>query len=197
MEFTLPGVPLEFTWTVPPAECGLRNGSLRAVPPARTDIFVPPDGSPSTMNGSRALAPLPDGDFSLSARVRVTFRDTYDAGTLLLWADEKHWAKLCFERSPAGQPMVVSVVCRDLADDANSWPVSSLDGVWLRISRVGGAFVFHAGDDGSRWEFVRQFALPATHVGFGVQAPSGNGCDVLFDHVGFSTAKLTDLRDGS
>jgi hypothetical protein len=28
----------------------------------------------------------PDGDLRLAARVRVGFRDTYDAGVLLIWA---------------------------------------------------------------------------------------------------------------
>jgi hypothetical protein len=41
---------------------------------------------------------------------------TFDAGVLLLWVDERHWGKLCFEFSPAGDPMIVSVVCRGVAD---------------------------------------------------------------------------------
>ena len=44
----------------------------------------------------------PAGDFQLSARVRVGFRSTFDAGVLLLWLDRAYWAKLCFEFSPQG-----------------------------------------------------------------------------------------------
>jgi regulation of enolase protein 1 (concanavalin A-like superfamily) len=196
MEFTLPGVPLEFAWTVPPVECGLNDGVLRAVAAPGTDIFIDPTGRSSKLSAARALAPAPAGDWSLSARVRVEFRDPYDAGVLLLWADETHWAKLCFERSPSGTPMVVSVVCRDVADDANSWPVTG-DSVWLRISRVDGVYAFHASSDGSRWEFVRHFSVAAEQIGFVVQAPAGPGCAAVFDHVRFAPGRLTDLRDGS
>lgn len=193
----MPGVPLEFSWTVPPVECGLKDGVLRAVAGPGTDIFIAP-GTPRfhQMSAARALAPMPEGDWRLSARVRVDFRDRYDAGVLLLWADEAHWAKLCFERSPAGQPMVVSVVCREVSDDANSWPVDG-DTVWLRIARTEGAFAFHASSDGTHWEFVRHFDVPATHVGFVVQAPIGTGCTATFDNVSYATGRLEDLRDGS
>ncbi len=92
--------------------------------------------------------------------------------------------------------MVVSVVCREVADDANSWSVPG-DAVWLRISRVDGVFAFHASADGSQWEFVRHFAIAATQLGFVVQAPIGTGCAVVFDEVRFAGGKLTDLRDGS
>jgi hypothetical protein len=63
------------------------------------------------------LAPAPAGDWRLSARVRVNFRDTYDAGVPLIWNDERHWAKLCFERSPAGIPTVVNVVFGGVRSD--------------------------------------------------------------------------------
>jgi regulation of enolase protein 1 (concanavalin A-like superfamily) len=196
MEFTLTGVPLEFRWTVPPTECGLHDGVLTAIAAATTDVFVHPASAQVTLNAPRALAALPDGDWQLSARVRVGFRDSFDAGVLLLWGDDTQWAKLCFERSPAGQPMVVSVVCRGVADDANAWPVHD-EYVWLRVTRTGGAYAFHASDDGSRWEFVRHFALTPSHVGFGVQAPVGSGCEAVFDHVTFTPAAPSDLRDGS
>ncbi|WP_208867453.1 DUF1349 domain-containing protein [Streptomyces himastatinicus] len=40
------------------------------------------------------LGQPPAGDFQLSARVSVGFSSTFDAGVLLLWIDERHWAKL-------------------------------------------------------------------------------------------------------
>jgi regulation of enolase protein 1 (concanavalin A-like superfamily) len=196
MDFTLHGVPLEFRWMVNPVECGLNDGVLSAVAGPTTDIFVHPLGTTAVTNAPRALATPPEGDWQLSARVRVDFRDSFDAGVLLVWADETHWAKLCFERSPAGVPMVVSVVCREVADDANAWTVTD-EYVWLRISRVGGAYAFHASLDGTQWEFVRHFALPQSSVGFVVQAPVGAGCTAVFDHVSFVTGAPADLRDGS
>lgn len=58
-----------------------------------------------------ALAFTAPASFSLSARVLVvSSRTTFDAGVLALWADSDHWAKLCFEYSPHGEAMVVTVV---------------------------------------------------------------------------------------
>ncbi|GAA3862107.1 DUF1349 domain-containing protein [Leifsonia kafniensis] len=143
-------------------------------------------------------------EFSLSARVRVGGqhdgqRTTFDAGVLALWSDSDHWAKLCFEYSPAGQPMVVSVVTNEYSDDCNSSIVTS-DAVYLRITRTGPAWAFHASADGITWDFVRLFRLATTtpvHVGFLSQAPMGQSCVALFNEIRFSRSAVRDLRDGS
>src|SRR3954447_12404278 len=82
-----------------------------------TDIFIDPTAGtagstldPSTLNAPTLLGFPPDGDLQFSARVSVEFGATYDAGVLLAWTDERHWGKLCFEQSPDGEPMIVSVV---------------------------------------------------------------------------------------
>lgn len=141
-----------------------------------------------------------DGDFTLSARARVIGeRTTFDAAVLGLWCDEQYWAKLCFEYSPDGRAMVVSVVTNEFSDDCNSTIVER-ESVYLRVARVGDAFAFHASDDGDRWEFVRVFRLktdlPVT-VGFMSQAPMGEDCDSRFDRIRFSAGAPADLRDGS
>jgi regulation of enolase protein 1 (concanavalin A-like superfamily) len=170
--------------------------------PAGTDLFTDPAGGAPVANAPRVLHRLPDGDFQLSARVSVDFAQTYDAGVLLAWWDERHWAKLCFERSPQGRPMVVSVVNRDVSDDANGFGVDG-DTLWLRISRLGRALAFHAARDGRHWEFVRYFAVdpvdPAAElsVGFEAQSPLGAGCTARFTEIRYLPQRLADLRDGS
>ncbi|RXZ67742.1 DUF1349 domain-containing protein [Agromyces albus] len=60
--------------------------------------------------------------------------------------------------------------------------------------------MFHASNDGERWEFVRSFAFGAAgpvRTGFGVQAPTGEGCKVTFDDIQFEQETLQSLRDGS
>jgi len=139
-------------------------------------------------------------EFSLSARVRVAGRrTTFDAGVLALWADSDHWAKLCFEYSPDGHPMVVSVVTNGFSDDCNSTLVTT-DAVYLRVMRTGAAWAFHASTDGVSWDFVRLFRLNATgpiRVGFLSQAPMGESCVARFDEIRFSHDVPQDLRDGS
>ena len=99
------------------------TGAVVADAPAHTDLYINPGGAESgdaasMLNAATLLGAPPTGDFQLSARVTVEFVAQYDAGVLMLWIDERHWAKFCFELSPAAEPMVVSVVTRDVSDDA-------------------------------------------------------------------------------
>ncbi|TXL85424.1 DUF1349 domain-containing protein [Streptomyces sp. IB2014 016-6] len=179
--------------------------TVRTTAHPRSDIFVDPAEGVTAdaqrlLNAATLLGRPPAGDFRFSARVSVGFSSTFDAGVLLLWIDERHWAKLCFEYSPQGRPMVVSVVNRGVADDANAFTVDG-DSIHLRVSRVGHAIAYHASTDGTTWHMIRYFALddPARRalIGFEAQSPTGEGCAVTFDQVRFTRDRLTDLRDGS
>lgn len=203
---SLDAIPFELTpspgseWTVSTSG---REVEVDALP--HSDIFVDPAGAgvanaATLMNAVTLLGAPPEGDFRLSARVRVDFHSTFDAGTLMLWWSEQYWAKLCFEYSPDGDAMVVSVVNRLVADDANSFTVDGGE-IWLRVSRVGDVFAYHASTDGRTWSFVRVFAVDAggasPKVGFEAQSPTGEGCHVTFEDVAFDTVSLTSMRDGS
>lgn len=173
--------------------------------PPRTDLYVNPGGASSgdaesMLNAATLVGPTPAGDFQFSARVSVDFAAQYDAGVLLLWIDERHWAKFCFEFSPAAEPMVVSVVTREFSDDANAFVVPD-QFVWLRISRLDHVYAFHASTNGSLWHLIRVFTLGTEldrhSIGFEAQSPTGDGCTVTFDLIRFSTERLGDLRDGT
>ena len=203
---TAPGVPFPLTpssgeaWTVDePA------GSITVTADPHSDIFIDPGAgstlnAESMLNAATLLGGPPTGDFQVSARVAVDFASTFDAGVLLLWIDERHWAKLCFEYSPAGEPMIVSVVNRGVADDANAFVVDGRS-VWLRVSRIDHAFAYHASFDGTTWRMIRLFPIndPSgpVSIGFEAQSPTGDGCAVTFDDIRFTRERLGDLRDGS
>lgn len=183
-------------WQIGPA-------AVTALAPPRTDLFLDPATDPGTaaqpLPDAPRLVGVPTGDFRLSARVAVNFRSAFDAGVLVVHAGPDRWAKLCFERTPQGRPSVVTVVTRGESDDANAFetPDSS---VWLRVSRSGRAYAFHASTDGEWWRLVRYFRLgepPGTaQVGFLVQSPTGDGCPVVFDDVDHRDHAPPDLRDG-
>jgi uncharacterized protein len=148
----IPGVPFPLA----PSSAGLWQvdeaaGAVTVSAQPHTDIFIDPGyadtnaalNAESMLNAATLLGDVPAGDFQLSARVTVGFASTFDAGVVLLWLDERHWAKLCFEFSPAGEPMVVSVVCRGVCDDANAFVVPG-GSVWLRVSRIDTARDEHA-----------------------------------------------------
>jgi uncharacterized protein len=180
-------------------------GAVIATAAARTDIFIDPGASSpldaeSMLNAPTLLGVPPVGDFQFSARVIVKFEATYDAGVLLLWIDERHWGKLCFEFSPAHEPMVVSVVNRGVSDDANAFVVPGRS-VWLRVSRIDQTYAYHASTDGKYWRMIRFFRIAESSagdkIGFEAQSPTGSGCAVTFDDIHFVTARLGDVRDGS
>lgn len=199
----VPGIPFEL---IPSAgsQWVVAGERVEVVAPAHTDLFIDPSGESGTaaetmLNAVTLLGAPGAGDFVFSGRVDAEFRAMFDAAVLLVWADDRHWAKLCFEQSPAGTPMVVSVVTRGVSDDANAFTVDG-ETVWLRVSRVGRLFALHASTDGDWWHFVRAFALGDeigdVQLGFEGQSPTGEGCRVSFDRVSFTRETLGDLRDG-
>ena len=203
-QLEIPGVPFALV-PAPAAAWRLDVGTVAGTAAPHSDLFIDPGAgttlnAESLLNAATLLGLPPEGDFQFSARVTVGFAATYDAGVLLLWVDERRWAKLCFEFSPDREPMVVSVVTRGVSDDANAFVVPE-QSVWLRVSRVDRAFAYHASTDSSRWRLVRFFSLDDTSVpvrlGFEAQSPTGDGCPVTFDEIRFVGRRLTDLRDGS
>jgi regulation of enolase protein 1 (concanavalin A-like superfamily) len=196
---TISSLPFALDWALEPQAWDVAGDKLTITSPPRTDLFVDPGGGQESRNMPR-LAGSVRGDFQFSARVTAGHKATFDAGALLLWADDDRWAKLAFELSADGLARVVSVVTRGLSDDCDSFVV--LDGhIWLRISRIGPMFALHASTDGTEWTFVRQFALGQltadVAVGFSAQSPTGEGCTATFDDIRFTPDPPADLRDGS
>jgi regulation of enolase protein 1 (concanavalin A-like superfamily) len=176
-KFRLPAVPAELEWRLDPLEWAVEQGSRLVIRAgAMTDLFVDPKDGRKQDAAPAALFLPPDRSFMLSARVTVGFSATYDAGVLHVRAADDRWAKLCFEYSPQGQPMVVSVVNRGET-----------------------ATAFHYSLDGVHWSFVRHFSLGALdglRVGFSSQSPTGKGCRSEFADIRYRAGFPGDLRSG-
>lgn len=198
MTVTVPGLPA-LEWTGDVGSASTPDNSLILVSPAEVDWFNSPWADSRLHSATALVFTPPDGQFSLSARVSVDGpRSTFDAAVLCLWSDADHWAKLCFELSPAGQAMVVSVVTSGWSDDANSHVVDDPE-VFLRLSRGEHGWVFHASGDGAEWRFIRTFRMASEtiKVGFLAQAPTGPACTARFADITLTTSAPVDLRDGS
>jgi uncharacterized protein len=199
---TIPGLSFPLFPDGQPAcryQAGDRSLVLTGAP--GTDMFADPSGTGTPPDAGRLLGTPPDGDFSLAARVTVGFRSTFDAGVLLVHAGARQWAKCCFEYSPQHVPMAVTVVTRHSSDDCNSFEVAAST-LWLRITRTGQAWAFHASADGQYWRLLRYFSLGCdaagqARVGFLAQSPTGQGCTAAFDHICLQSGAAADLRDGS
>jgi uncharacterized protein len=189
-------IPDPLSWQLEPVTWDITDNTLTATAGAKTDLFVDPLSSNKSLNASMLVFEN-NQDFMLSARVTVDFDGTFDAGVLVVYQHETSWAKLCFEYSPAKDPMVVSVVTKGTSDDCNS---VFIDGqtVYLRISRINTGFAFHFSNDAKLWHLIRAFALEpgAAKVGFLVQAPLGESCRAEFSEIAFELKTLADIRSG-
>jgi regulation of enolase protein 1 (concanavalin A-like superfamily) len=182
---------------------------LRVTGEGHSDLFIDPSGVGGVPpEAGYLLGVAPEGDFTFSARVTVPFSAVFDAGVLLVYAGPDRFAKLCFEFSPQREPMAVTVVTRGFSDDSNAFVVEG-DALWLRVSRVGSAWAFHASLDGEWWRLLRYFTLGESEpsepggpdgevrIGFLAQSPTGSGIEVVYDRIAFAPGAPKDLRDGS
>ena len=93
----------------------------------------------------------------------------------------------------------MTVVTHGISDDSNSFATAG-GPLWLRITRSGRAWAFHASEDGAYWQLLRYFSLGETsgaRVGFLAQSPTGPGCTAIFDSISFRVGAPANLRDGS
>jgi regulation of enolase protein 1 (concanavalin A-like superfamily) len=159
-----------------------------------TDWFVDPfDGA--MHKTAPMLLFVQANDYVFNTKVKVGFNTKWDAGALMVWADEHHWAKLSFELSPAKQPTLVTVVTRGLSDDCNSVSIAG-DTVYLQIAKSGPAYVFYFSSDAKTWQVLRVFSLGEglkPRVGFESQSPAGNGTEVVFSEIHYSPKKIADI----
>jgi len=173
-----------------------RAGFLTAGP--ATDWFIDPATREPVRNAPLLLTPI-IGDFQFVAHVQAPLTTTYDAVALFVHASPTHWAKLLLERSPQGADTIVTVVTRDVSDDANGPSVPSPGRTWLRVSRTHDTYAFHYSPDRTTWSLARLFTIGPTashRVGLSVQSPQGNGLTGQIDKVNLANTILTDPSIG-
>lgn len=199
-QFGIPRIPVSLRWDGGLASsCVPGDDSLVIEAGPQTDLFIDPQRTAAEALTAPHLLACADGDFLLSARVQVRLAQPYDAGGLLIWLNDRAWAKLGLELSAQREAEVTSVVTRGTSDRCSGFVVHG-DHVWLRIARVGAAYAFHASADGVFWRLIRHFSLYASDrpsYGFAAQSPAGAGCTATFDGISFEPTRLAELRDGS
>lgn len=195
----IPSLPGICEWKHQPLDWKLEAGNtLRITAGKNTDWFIDPAGSYSKDNAPAALFTPADPNCIFSAKVIVAFASAFDAGALQARVHDTLWAKLCFEYSPQGQPMIVSVVTRGLSDDCNSVVIAGQE-IYLRIVRTLRTLAFHYSADGRYWHFVRYFTLGEmanVQMGFSSQSPTGERCTAVFSEIAYRAGTLKDNRSG-
>ena len=197
----LPGVPFPFASSGSPAcTASVAGGTLTLTSGPKSDLFIDPAGDEGARPDAGRWTGLPgDSDFTLTARVTVGFAAAFDAGVMVLYLSERRFAKLCYEFSPQRKPTAVTVVTHGTSDDSNSFETGG-GPLWLRVTRSGRVWAFHASQNGTYWQLLRYFTLgeaSGARVGFLAQSPTGAGCTAIFDEVTYKPGAPADLRDGS
>jgi uncharacterized protein len=195
----IPRIPVALRWDGGASSSyRLRDDDLVIDAGPCTDLFINPNRTAEALDAPHVLA-CAQGDFQLRARIRIDLAARSDAGGLLVWLNDRAWAKLGLEQSAQREAEVVSVVTRGTSDRASGFVVTG-EHVWFRVARVGAAYAFHASLDGTYWRLIRHFALYASDspsYGFFAQSPIGEGCSATFDQITFEPKRLVQLLDGS
>ena len=173
----------------------LGNDGLRMASGAKTNLFNNPNGQSNVHSAPMALF-RPEGDFVLRARVCPHLEAVYDVAALVIYFDDRTWAKLCFENSVQKKPTIVSVVTRGLSDDCNSSSIEA-QSVYLSLKKKGDHYSMHWSPDGQQWQMVRDFNLKGRgplQAGFAVHGSRGEGTWAEFTEIRYTDSAPDDMR---
>jgi regulation of enolase protein 1 (concanavalin A-like superfamily) len=185
-------------WSVVNGEKGVANvqdGVLRITPSTDTNLFRSPGGNFDVMNAPMVLF-APAENFTLKAKISAQLADAYDVGAMVLYEDDMHWAKLCFENSGLHEATIVSVVTRERSDDVNSETIAS-PFAYMAIARKGNEFSMHFSRDGQQWGLVRHFQVPfgaKLRVGFTAHTFSNKQFSAGFSEIVYRATAPENMR---
>ncbi len=188
---SIPGFPSPSHWRNQPVDWSENNGLLTIKAGEKTDWYVAPHNGEKVASSPLLLFPAPN-DFWFSAKITIDFKSQYDAGGLVIYADEDNWVKFAFE-SPEGKTgSIVSVVTRGLSDD-NTGALTVANSSYLEISKTGQAIFLFYSADGKHWNVTRAFTLGPERplqFGFTAQSPRGNGATATFSEIRYKPVAL-------
>lgn len=199
VDIDLPG--LRFTLAANGAQdlYTLEDGKLVLRSPAKRDNFRDPDGAKANISAPMLLSEIDNTrPFTLTARVQPTLPDTYDAGTLYVWADAGSWLKMALERDERRLTRLVSVRTEGTSDD-NNHDVVDGDAVRMKISSDGTTIGFYYSLDNRKWQLIRLYrnAYPdKLWLGVSSQSPIGRGNTTVFEDIVLTDAAVSDFRAG-
>ncbi len=188
----------DFKWLNEPGSFEIKEGTLKVVAEKETDFFNNPEDQKKT-----ATAPIlykeVKGDFVAKALVRPDFSSLWNAVALMVHIDNDHWIKFAFENSDATGRSIVSVVTKEISDDANGAILKDQDQIWLKLVRKNHNYSMLWSKDGNDFKMARLSTLPnADSVKIGIEAQSPVGEAATHEIVYFEITKTTvkDLRKG-
>ncbi len=188
----------EFSWMNPPDQYRWEDSALYITAPKGSDFFNNPENGEISASAPYLFQEV-SGDFVLTACLEPDFQDKWNAGCLFLRQDSSHWIKFAFENSDATGPSIVTVVTREVSDDANGAVLADTELIWLRMIKKDNLYSMLWSRDGQNFTMARLAALPekdTVQVGLEVQCPVGAKAEHKILYYYLEKKRVADLRKG-
>ena len=187
-----------FSWLNRPESYAFTDGVFTVLAPAESDYFNNPEDGKITGTAPFLYTEIA-GDFVATTKVAPDFSSVWNAVALMVYWDSKHWIKFAFENSDATGPSIVSVVTREVSDDANGVILDDSGAIWLKLIRKGKLYAMHWSRDGENFKMARLAAMPEKEIikiGIEAQCPAGSGAKHLISFFSLEARTVKDLRKG-
>jgi uncharacterized protein len=176
-------------WFCPPVNWFLENGDLVIHPDAQTDFWQRTHYGFQNDNGHFLHAEV-DGDFELTAKVRLFPVNQYDQAGLMVRISSDFWLKTSIEFEPNEPNRLGAVVTRQGFSDWSTQDVpKSLQELQFRIQREGDDYIVtYRQFEPDPWLQIRMAHLEnvqKTSVQCGLYAcsPIGSGFEARFEYM--------------
>ncbi len=174
------------------------DNSLTVIVEKGTDFFNNPEDGSITSTAPFFYKEV-SGDFVAKALVRPDFSSIWNAVALMVYIDDNHWIKFAYENSDATGQSIVTVVTKNVSDDANGVVLAREDQVWLKLIRKDNVYSMHWSLDDVIYKMARLSAMPSTDsvkIGIEAQCPVGESATHQIHFFGLEKTTVSDLRKG-
>ncbi|MCC8177273.1 MAG: DUF1349 domain-containing protein [Bacteroidales bacterium] len=178
------------------------SNTIRIQAGESTDLFCDPKGKATNLTAPIIHSTIDNTKpFTFTVKVTPAFtpEGTYSAGALLIFEDNYHWQKLCFEQDEDGNHRIVTVRTIETSDDNNHHQVESAS-VYLRMSSDGQVIGNYYSEDGEKWYLVRIYKndYPATlYLSLSAQSPKDESHVCTFSDVALEHKAVSNFRSGT
>lgn len=187
-----------FKWLNEPKSFEIENGTLKVVAGKDTDFFNNPEDNKKTSTAPVLFKEI-NGDFVARALVRPDFTSLWNAVALMVHIDNDNWIKLAFENSDATGRSIVSVVTKNVSDDANGVILNEQDQIWLKLVRKDNIYSMLWSKNGKDFKMARLSTMPkvdTVKIGIEVQSPIGESASHEIDYFEIEQTTVKDVRKG-
>jgi len=185
-------------WLNKPEEYQIKDDKIEFCVLGKTDFWQVTHYGFSRTDGNCYVTKI-DKDIEFSVKVKLNYIEEFDQAGVIIYYNEKNFAKLCIENQLNCENKLGSVVCKDKRSDWATQPVGEIDYVYYRVSKRGVNYLFEYSFDGKKYHQTRLFDIPAgreVSIGIFGASPLGDGFLASFEEIKFGGNKwYLDSKD--